>query len=90
MNHNTSQVEQQSNGDNDGNDDGQSEGVVIPEEFQKKVHAVVHGASKAHLNHISDRVSEARDAIRMKEQAAMSKGKKNFTTEGGPVDPMGM
>ena len=68
MAQNTSQIGQQPDGDGD-------EGVVIPEEFQKKVHAMVHKAPKAHLDHISDRVNNRRDEIRMAEQAKMTKGK---------------
>jgi hypothetical protein len=63
------------------------EGVVIPEDFQKKVHALVHKAPKAHLAHIRSRVSDREDELRKQEQSAMGKkGRKvDFSAEDAPA-----
>ena len=62
-------------------------GVVIPEEFQNKVHALVHKATKHHLHHISDRVNARLDELRQEEAKAKGKNPKvpdTFSTEGMP------
>jgi hypothetical protein len=74
---------------------GQDSGVVIPEEFQKQVHAMVHKAPKEHLQHIRDRVNAREELLRQeemqKQNQQQSKGKKttgvkmNFSTEGSPI-----
>ena len=62
--------------------DTQSEGVVVPEEFQKQVHALVNKAPKEHLDHIRARVSAREDELRKEE---MSKKPDKFSTDGMPT-----
>ena len=60
-------------------------GVVIPEEFQQRVHALVHKAPKIHLAHIRDRINQREDDLRKEEAEKMSKtskkGGKNIPAE---------
>jgi hypothetical protein len=63
----------------------EGDGVVIPEEFQKKVHALVHKAPKPHLDHISDRVNARRDEIRQQEMAKQPKGGKSMNYSGAEM-----
>lgn len=52
------------------------EGVVIPEEYQKKVHEVIEGAkTKHHLSHIRDRVYAKEDEMRKAESKKEKKDK---------------
>jgi hypothetical protein len=55
--------------------DPQEEGVVIPEEFQQKVHGLLKGANKHHLNHVRDRVYAREDELRKEAEAKTSKNK---------------
>ena len=63
-------------------------GVIIPEEFQQKVHALVHKAPKEHLDHIRNRVYAREDDIRKEEEAKRPKKDKgsdmNFSVEDMP------
>jgi len=64
------------------------EGVIIPEEFQQRVHDLVHKAPKPHLEHIRSRVSMREDEIRKQEDEdrAKKRGKtpETFTDEAMP------
>jgi len=72
------------------NENGDS-GVVIPEDFQKKVHELMEQAKdKHHLSHIREMVYAKEDALREAEMAKKGKGKKNkspevYSTEDMPV-----
>lgn len=53
------------------------EGVTVPEEYQKKVHAVVEEATtKHHLEHIRGRVYAKEDELRDAANKEKNKGKK--------------
>ena len=61
-------------------------GVTVPEEFQKKVHDLVKGATKHHLNHMSDRISARHDELRQEGMKKSGKGSSpsEYSTDGMP------
>lgn len=78
-------------GDNDTTPSGDTDndaGVVIPEEFQQQVHALVKNANKHHLAHMRDRIYAREDELRQAENAKQNakggKGKVNFSAESMP------
>jgi hypothetical protein len=65
----------------DNADVGTDAGVTVPETFQKEVHSVISKAkTKSHLNHISDRVSEAHEKL---VEASMAKDNAGKGKKGG-------
>lgn len=49
------------------------EGKIIPEEYQKQVHAVIQGQPKHHLNHVRGVLNDAEDDMRKKEMESKPK-----------------
>ena len=57
--------------------EAEKEGVLVPEEFQQKAHALIKDAKKPHLSHLRDRINQREDEIRdteMKQKKIKSPG----------------
>ena len=70
-------------------DGDKSEGVSVPEDFQKAVHAVMTKAtSKHHVSHVRDMVNAKEDAMRKAEMASKGTSKNGtpaeYSTDGMP------
>ena len=64
------------------------EGVMVPEEFQKKVHHLTKKASKHELKHLHDRAYAREEELRMEEESKKNKkGNKpeKFSTSEAPA-----
>jgi hypothetical protein len=65
-----------------------SEGVSVPEDFQKEVHGVMQKAtSKHHIEHVRSKVNERDDELRneaMKKQKGKKSDTENFSMVGAP------
>ena len=67
---------------NKGADNAQSDGVKIPEDFQKSVDSLINGCDSMHcLDYISSCVSEKRSELM---KAESSDEPESFSTEGMP------
>jgi uncharacterized phage infection (PIP) family protein YhgE len=65
--------------------EGYDAGVVIPEDFQKDVHAVLQKAStKHHLSHIRDRVYAKEDEMRKAEMKSKKGVPDTYSTDAAP------
>jgi hypothetical protein len=88
----TEQQKQEKQKGEEAHEDSFKEGVTVPEEFQKQVHALIAGADKHKLAHIRDRVFEEEDRLRRLEQEKHSKKSNSkydtevFTDAGSPVE----
>ena len=66
-------------------EEGAEQGVVIPEEFQKKVHEVVSQAKdRHHVNHMRDQLNAHEDKLR---EEAAKKAEKESKGSRGKVKP---
>lgn len=60
---------------------------IIPEEFQRQVHSMLHKAPKHHLEHIRNRLNAREDEMRKEEMdKKSSKTPAKFTMEDAPID----
>lgn len=47
---------------------GDGNGVIVSEDYQKQAHGMIHKANKHQLNHIRSRISDREDELRKQEQ----------------------
>jgi hypothetical protein len=86
------EISKESSGDDasyeEGNpNEGKEEGIDVPEEFQAKAHALVKGASRAHLSHLSSKISARQEELSKEESKKRSTGKiKTFSVDDMPKD----
>ena len=75
MNTETEDIEDNNSGAKQPSEDSPAEGVTVPEEFQAKVHQLVHKATKPHLAHMRSRISDREDEMRKEEMSKKDKDK---------------